>query len=66
MELTMIQIDWLTPGVPTPIRVFYQMVNARGLLKQALKVQFITMMKRCRVIHLKDFQKLRLDVFSFN
>lgn len=65
-EFPMIQIDWLTPGVPTPIRLYYRLVNADPTLKPYLKNQFIRMMRRCRLVHLEDFQKLNLDVFSFN
>lgn len=62
----MIQLDWLTPGVPTPIRLYYRMLSAEPSLKPLLKLQFAHMMRRCREIRLEDFHDLRLDVFHPN
>ena len=62
----MIQIDWLTPGVPTPIRLYYRLLNAEPSLKPTLRAQFSLMMMRCRPIQLDDFEALRLNVFHQN
>jgi len=62
----MIHLDWLTPGVPTPIRLFYRMLNADAESKPYLQLQFISMMRQCKVVELEDFHKLNLDVYSFN
>lgn len=52
--------------MPTPIRLYYRMLNAESALKPFLKNQFVHMMKRCKPVRLEDFHALKLDVYHEN